>query len=747
MATVVLNTLQSQQQNFLQPSQELSSSALLLTKRYLDTLALDVSRAQSQRQRLQRQTRKRKRQDIQDERQEVLRAQQIYIDGFGAEQIWQQARRVLDAAITEVQRHAPGQVASRDNDGLSQQKKRVRFEEDDEGDLEVGSLGREGMDWEYDDEDVEGLDKLNDDEERAHEDGLALSEEKGNFSGAESETPSSEASDTEHSGEDLVKDKHGLNDGFFSIDRFNKSTQFLENVDARGDDDDGAASDEEDIDWGADPLTEGAQVSFSNPRKQAFSRDGDEMEDDDEGADESGPTFDDVELDATDTDEDWDDAAVTENNVMGDFSNTNDIMYEDFFAPPAGTKSRKRAMQGPSKRKGRSDVEPRKPFSTLATEEVNASFDEEESEMKRAMTSVRRDLSHGDVSDDNLESEQRSASGRDPSEKDLSTHERRMAAFRKEISRLEKENIANKSWALSGETVAPARPENALLEEDLDFERAGKPLPVITQELNESIEDLIKRRILNNDFDELIRRRPELENGKVRQGLVDTHGRREELSDVKPQKGLAEEYEDDYLRRTDPSYVDPRSEALKKKHAEIEKQWSGLRSQLDALSNWHYKPRPPETSLEVRTDTPVIRMEEARPTADTVGLVSGLAPQEVYTPGQSSRPSGEVMTKGGTAISKEEDSRESRRRRRRRMKERARKARGDVEVKGDGAKNQEAGGPGKAGKHEERDQVIKTLQRGDVKVIGKKGELQSVQGRAASTNAHGGKTGAAAFML
>ena len=68
------------------------------------------------------------------------------------------------------------------------------------------------------------------------------------------ETPASEVDDVEEQRGVLKKDKFGLNDGFFSIDDFNKQTQFLENQDARGDPNDGAASDEEDIDWEADPM-------------------------------------------------------------------------------------------------------------------------------------------------------------------------------------------------------------------------------------------------------------------------------------------------------------------------------------------------------------------------------------------------------------------------------------------------------------------------------------------------------------
>ena len=42
--------------------------------------------------------------------------------------------------------------------------------------------------------------------------------------------------------------------------------------------------------------------------------------------------------------------------------------------------------------------------------------------------------------------------------------------LRKKISTLEETNLANKPWQLMGEVSAMARPENSLLQEDLDFE-------------------------------------------------------------------------------------------------------------------------------------------------------------------------------------------------------------------------------------------------------------------------------------
>lgn len=62
---------------------------------------------------------------------------------------------------------------------------------------------------------------------------------------------------------------------------------------------------------------------------------------------------------------------------------------------------------------------------------------------------------------------------------------------------LEAKNVAPKEWMLMGEANSRSRPVNSLLEQDLEFDRIMKPAPVITEESVGSLEDLIKRRILD----------------------------------------------------------------------------------------------------------------------------------------------------------------------------------------------------------------------------------------------------------
>jgi U3 small nucleolar ribonucleoprotein component len=78
----------------------------------------------------------------------------------------------------------------------------------------------------------------------------------------------------------------------------------------------------------------------------------------------------------------------------------------------------------------------------------------------------------------------------------LSRHERRLLALSSQIASLEAENVGVKNWATKGEAKARDRPTNSLLDEDLEYERTGKVVPVITEETTKTIEELIKNRIL-----------------------------------------------------------------------------------------------------------------------------------------------------------------------------------------------------------------------------------------------------------
>lgn len=282
-------------------------------------------------------------------------------------------------------------------------------------------------------------------------------------------------------------------------------------------------------------------------------------------------------------------------------------------------------------------------------------------------------------------------------------------------------------------------------------------MPVITKEVSEDIEALIKRRILAREFDEVRRRRPD-ELLAISAGANGRRGALEEVSTAKSSKGLGELYEEEHLKRTDPNYVDQRDASLKSSHTEIENLWKDVSSKLDSLSSWNYRPKPVEVAISVRSDAPVVMMEDARPAGAAggadVALQSQLAPQEIYKIGGSDRKEerekGEVVTKGGTVLSKEELSRDEKQRLRKREKERYQKKAAESAVRlGETASaptaSGKANGAGGSKKSRERQEVVNDLKRGGVQVIGKKGELVDVDGK--KSRGSTGQASAGAFKL
>ncbi|KAF2635828.1 Mpp10 protein [Massarina eburnea CBS 473.64] len=666
---------------FLQPTKQLNASFLAAAKQFLDPVAAGVSESQSQRQQELRRKRKRG-EDYADFR--ALHLKKVHLQGFGVNQVFEQTRKILDAATKEIELALPEA-----EDGSTDSEDLERPEEAEE-DEDSSDIGEEGADWEHDGEDVSDEEHAQDgeevpaDEQSGDEDLEMEDVEEGMFS--------EEGSEDDEPAATYISDPNGLNDGFFEIDQFNKATDFLEQQDNRGE---AADSDDDEIDWEGNPFA----VKLTKNAKAGEDVD---MEDE-ESDEEDGPTFGNMDLNAPEG-ESEDDDEIEEGDMDGmGMGNANTVFYKDFFAPPAqkaGKNKKKRGRPNPHNFPSAADPQNNKP---------------DEQEVEAAMSRVHRDLfeddddveSNGDLSD--LEPG-------DPMSR-RSTHERRQAKIADQIRKLEAANVAKREWQLSGEARAADRPMNSLLEEgELDYERAGKPVPVITQEVSEDIEALIKRRILAGEFDEVQRRRPDdLATGpKVRRGQF-------ELEDTKATKGLAEIYEEEHLRATDPNFVDARDEKLKKEHAEISELWKNICGKLDSLSSSHFKPKPATANLEIRVDAPAIEMEDARPTAGgDVATSNMLAPQELYKPGEDKLTNTEIVTKGGLPVARDEMSREEKMRRRRREKERIKKAGLSEE------KSKVESGKEKKGK--DKKQLIGDLKKGGVQIIGKKGQVTDVEG-------------------
>ncbi|KAI4863073.1 Mpp10 protein [Hypoxylon rubiginosum] len=692
----------SNRHSFLQPATSLPNASLQLAKATLDAYAGQICDEQQQRQR--EESKKRKRAENIPAKGEVLKIRKLHVDGFESGQVWQQAKRIITSTLqdskgalqaledlndiqvngvngdahtnTLEQDEDISEVASIDDDSASKLEDSEGDLEDDGGELlDEESLGGADLLDDEDEEDFQGIDDEVDEDE-------------------DNEDGSEQASEEE---EELVEDPNGLNDGFFSIDNFNKQTQWFENADARADPDVDQASDDDEVDWHTNPLS-GKPATNGKASKKATQETKDDipfdMENDDEEEDEDGgPTFGDMDLDAPEGDSEEDEENMDVDG--GDGFNANEVYYKDFFTPPQ--------QKGAKSSKSRRVREPR-------PAEPN------DNDVERAMADVRRDLFEDESDREDSEDALSDVSAGDPKSR-RSAHERRQAKLAEEIRKLEATNVAKREWAMSGEAKAIDRPVNSLLEKTLDFEHVGKPVPVITAELSESIEEMIKRRILAQEFDEVIKRRPDASefSSTTRRGLV-------ELDDTKAKQSLAEMYEEEHVKNANPdSYVSKADEKLQKEEKEIEQMWKEVSANLDALTSWHYKPKPAVPSLTVVSDVATISMEDAQPTTSqgVAGGDTALAPQEIYKAGKDTAEKGELVAKSGLPVAKQEMSREDKIRRRRQEKERTRKAGGVGSKKPESAKAQA------------QKQTLGDLKLGGVKVINKKGEIVDMQGNKA----------------
>ncbi|KAK5628767.1 hypothetical protein RRF57_004482 [Xylaria bambusicola] len=698
--------------DFLQPSAALPNASLQLAKTTLDAYASQLSDEQQQRQKVA--NKKRKRADQARHPIDILKVRKLHVDGFESGQIWQQAKRIISSTLQDAEQllqdledrkeiqvnGVSSTTKSSDSDGtdledLSNMTDEDSIEELDE-DIDEEALENEMLSGEDDDED--GLDLLGNEDEALSQIDEDEEEEE---NGEEDDLDEDGADDEDDDPEPLVEDPNGLNDGFFSIDEFNKTTQMWEDADARADPNVDQGSEDEELDWHANPLSAKQPATSSKSRRPKKHQDDDDDEmqsgsdsgDDDD--DEGGPTFGNMDLDAPEGDSDLEDEMGAENNEQE--NNANNIFYKDFFAPP--------------RRKGAKQSRLRK----LTAAERGGPAEEE---VERAMADVRRDLFEDESEREDSEDALSEVSAGDPKSR-RSAHERRQAKLAEEIRKLEAANVAKKDWTMSGEARAVERPMNSLLEEDLDFEHAGKPVPVITPDVNESIEDLIKRRILAREFDEVIRRRPDAAefSSHIRRGLA-------QVEDTKSKQGLAEIYEEEHVKNTNPdSYVSKADERLRKDEKEIEQMWQDISAKLDALSSWHYRPKPAAATLTIVPDIATISMEDAQPTT-AQGVGGGdntLAPQEVYKAGKDNAEKGEVVSKSGQPVAKQEMTREDKARKRRREKERMRKG-SSLERK-----------QPQSTKARQRQETLGDLKKGGVRVINKKGEVVDINGNKAKS--------------
>ncbi|KAK2181816.1 hypothetical protein NP493_379g00022 [Ridgeia piscesae] len=275
------------------------------------------------------------------------------------------------------------------------------------------------------------------------------------------------------------------------------------------------------------------------------------------------------------------------------------LNYEDFFDPPSDVEEREEEEKEAEEWEGKKRVK----FSQEghdSEEEAEVSAGEDHQKQPRNLLD---DSDEDEAMMDDVKS----------------SYEMRQQRLKKKIETMEKSSVSDRPWQLWGEIAADKRPENSLLQEDLDFEHTTRPAPVITEETTVKLEDLITQRIKDQAWDDVER--------KVKS--VDTpfeYKKRVVLDQEKSKLSLGEVYEAEYLRQMEVDEGDVKDDP---QHAEIKKMMESLFVKLDALSNFHYTPKPAAPEIKIVSNQPAIAMEEVAPVA--VSDTALLAPQEIQT--------------------------------------------------------------------------------------------------------------------
>ncbi|NWW96622.1 MPP10 protein, partial [Rhynochetos jubatus] len=234
-----------------------------------------------------------------------------------------------------------------------------------------------------------------------------------------------------------------------------------------------------------------------------------------------------------------------------------------------------------------------------------------------------------------------------------SSFEKRQEKMSKKIRSLEEELLEEKPWQLKGEVTGQKRPENSLLEETVLFDRAVRMAPVITEETTFQLEDIIKQRILDEAWDDVVpKEKPKEEAFEYKKRIT--------LDHEKSKLSLAEIYEQEYMKL----HQQKTEEEENSEHREIQEMMDSLFLKLDALCNFHFTPKPPVPEVKIVSNLPAISMEEVAPVA--VSDAALLAPEEI----KEKNKAGDIKTEAEkTPTDKKRERRKKKLRKRMKLRE------------------------------------------------------------------------------
>ncbi|OMH78575.1 U3 small nucleolar RNA-associated protein MPP10 [Zancudomyces culisetae] len=331
------------------------------------------------------------------------------------------------------------------------------------------------------------------------------------------------------------------------------------------------------------------------------------------------------------------------------------IKYGDFFKPPT--------LAGSSKGVVRSTTESKKRKAESVEKTVEEEEEEEEKEEGGEQSNMSDDEGKGKEDEDGndieeykrkrVRFEQNDEGEDDEEEEDSKNDDRNKSEFEKytdqmgkRIKTLEQQLVAKKDWTMIGEVNSKMRPVNSLLEEHLEYDYVQKPVPVITQTVTEALEDMIKNRIVEQQFDDVERKKATQQTERSSSNKEDF----ELLDENKPKQSLAQVYEEEYKQQQQQKSGTKAAHKDAALHAEIEALYSKLAYTLDSLSNFQYTPKmvsPNTTDPSIRPDQPAIEMEEALPIL--VSEANRMAPKEVYSGIKGIKKTDDISSDGKSA--------------------------------------------------------------------------------------------------
>ncbi|XP_070543111.1 U3 small nucleolar ribonucleoprotein protein MPP10-like [Ptychodera flava] len=580
---------------------------------------------------------------------------ELIVDNFDDEQIWQEIELQNDSCISEMVQNVSKIVTAKGSVALRPQEE---SEEDDEDEEDIDDDADDDYDDEEEEDDMAEYEEAPDDveydgsqdlfPELAKKDKLSelLDSETEDLDldvlmgkSASKSKPQPQRSNLKRKGPSIVDDK------FFKLADME---MFLEAEDAKEE----------------------------KRRRREEGRDESESDDEDDDDDidmfEDIPSEDEEEellMDAEDDDDDDDD---DEDFLQS--KTARNLKYKDFFDAPQGVKMKSK------KRDERKQV-----LFDVEEEDGDDNNDDDDIDSAEEGDSKQRDEDEegwgdGEEFDDEEEDEKEESIGGRVQTKDLfaasdsegedvsdiiggkkqtkSSFEKRQEKLRQKIDQLEEANLAEKPWQLMGETSASKRPDNSLLEEHVEFDHTTRPAPVITDETTLTLEEMIKQRIKDEAWDDVARKvKPKEEPFEYRKRMT--------LDQEKSKMSLGEIYEKEYMKQTKQL----NEEEENKEHAVIKKMMDSLFLKLDALSNFHYTPKPAIPEIKIVSNMPSITMEEVAPIA--VSDANVLAPEEIKEKTKTGELIGDAEK---TSTDKKRERRKKKKNQRIRHKEKERNA-------------------------------------------------------------------------